>query len=237
MWEGAFFHGAQFFLLIVPMDDPHLKATSRHFQAVLERAHGAQRKLPTPCPPYFISYYRVSTYCRGLNLFTREEQGLAFKAAYKDLPVHTTSLSGVGNFKAALICSGRVPKIPGIQAPRSFEVLKLGTDEVSVGMKESMHRGTYTGVSVAGVLEGPPHVLFDGGVPVVEEAPSCPLKDVPERVQQNVRRCYDAVHSRVDALFPSGELATEQCVELASAFIVVRLRGGPMSFMLLVCWV
>ena len=120
------------------------------------------------CCPVFV-HIRLSVGSKHLNLFTREEQASAFSASYKTLPVHTTTLRSLGNFKDALL--GDVKKIHGISKPRAFQLLKDGDHEVTVGMKEYMHHETFTGMTRDGAFIGQPHQLFIGSVPRVEDAP------------------------------------------------------------------
>ena len=112
---------------------------------------------------------RLAVGSKHLNLFTREEQANSFSASYKTLDVHTTTLRNLGNFKGALLDSIR--KIHGIKKPRAFQLLKDGDQQVTVGMKEFMHHERFTGMTREGVFGGPPHELFIGSIPKVEDAP------------------------------------------------------------------
>ena len=149
------------------------------------------------------SYPRLSTGCKHLNLFTRDEQASAFSKSYKTLPVHTTTLRNLGNFKDALL--GDVKKIHGISKPRAFQMVKDGDQQVTVGFKEYMHHEKFTGMTREGVFVGQPHQLFIGSVPRVEDAPPFKLKAVEETTLQKIQRRYDSVHGRLDYLYPDGE--------------------------------
>ncbi|CAM9457767.1 unnamed protein product, partial [Sphacelaria rigidula] len=135
-------------------------------------------------------FSRLSVHCKGVDLFTRRQQADAFRDAYKELPVHTTTLRALGNFKDACLGGGRVITIPGISHPRAFELRPAGDNQVTVGMKESMHAPTFTGKTAAGVYEGEPRVLFRGGLPLVEEAPPFELKTVDPTAIKYIRQRY-----------------------------------------------
>ena len=145
---------------------------------------------------------RLSTGCKHKDLFTREEQARAFSASYKKVPVHTTTLRSLGNFKDAILPD--VHKIPGISKPRAFQLLKDG-DQVTVGMKEYMHHDVFSGMPRSGVFEGKPHNLFIGSVPRVEDAPPFELKALDEGILEKIQQRYDSVHGRLESLFPDGE--------------------------------
>ena len=81
---------------------------------------------------------------------------------------------------------------------------RLGTDTVTVGMKEYMHYERFTGLSACGVFEGTAPSLFRGAFPIIEDAPPFELRKVDPEVIRLVGIRYKAVHSRVDALFPCG---------------------------------
>ncbi|CAN0292175.1 unnamed protein product [Ascophyllum nodosum] len=115
------------------------------------------------------AFSRLSTGCKHRNLFTREEQADAFSASYKTLPVHTTTLRSLGNFKGVIL--GGVRKIHGISKPRAFHLVRDGDQQVKVGMKEFMHHEAFTGMTRDGVFTGQPHEPFLGSVPRVEDAP------------------------------------------------------------------
>ena len=155
---------------------------------------------------YFNIFSRISIHCKSRNVFTREHQASVFKAAYEELPVHVTTLRTLGNFKAALLGAGCVRKIHGIQKPRSFELKRMGSDAVTVGMKEYMHSPRYSGLTKAGVFESTAPSYFKGGIQTVENAPPFELRTVDSEVIRYIKMRYKAVHSRVDALFPCGAL-------------------------------
>lgn len=140
------------------------------------------------------------------DLFTRAEQAKAFSEAYRALKVFTTTLRSCGNFKDVVHTNGRVRTIHGITKPRSFELVKHGRDQATVGMKEFMHSPKFTGLSANGIFDGAPHELFNGIVPLVEQAPPCELKVVDDATIRNIKIRYESVFPRVEALFPCGEL-------------------------------
>lgn len=142
--------------------------------------------------------------CKHLNLFTREEQAVAFSESYKALPVHTTTLRSLGNFKGAVLRG--VKKIPGISKPRAFQLLRDGEQQVTVGMKEFMHHEAFTGMTADGVFAGQPHQLFIGSIPTVEDAPPFEFKAVDEITLGKIQQRYDCVHSRLKSLYPAGEI-------------------------------
>ena len=96
-------------------------------------------------------------------------------------------------------------KIPGIQKQRSFEPKKkMGSDAVTVGMKEYMHSPLCSGLMTAGVFGGTVPSLFKVGTLAVQNAPPFELKTIDSKVIRLIKIRYKAVHSRVDALFPCG---------------------------------
>ena len=147
---------------------------------------------------------RLAVGSKHLNLFTREEQANAFSASYKTLDVHTTTLRNLGNFKGALLANIR--KIHGIKKPRAFQLLKDGDQQVTVGMKEFMHHERFTGMTREGVFGGPPHELFIGSIPKVEDAPPFEFKAIDEITLDKIQQRYDCVHSRLEALYPDGKI-------------------------------
>ena len=145
----------------------------------------------------------MSTGCKHRNLFTREEQADAFSASYKTLPVHTTTLRSLGNFKGVIL--GGVRKIHGISKPRAFHLVRDGDQQVKVGMKEFMHHEAFTGMTRDGVFTGQPPELFLGSVPRVEDAPPFVFKAVDEAILSKIQQRYDSVHTRLISLYPDGE--------------------------------
>lgn len=128
-----------------------------------------------PVPPAALSAptsYRLSLHCKHMLLFTRTMQAEAFRNAYKALPVFSTTLRELGNFKEALLNDRRVYSIRGITDPRAFELRKAGEHQVTVGMKDFMHHEMFTGRTAGGIYEGEPLPLFRRGIPLVEEAPA-----------------------------------------------------------------
>lgn len=77
--------------------------------------------------------------------------------------------------------------------------------QVTVGMKEYMHHEAYTGLTGDGVFAGKPHELFVGGIPDAADAPPFELKAVDEATLVKIQQRYDAVHPRLEALYPDGE--------------------------------
>ena len=153
---------------------------------------------------------RLSTYCKGRNIFTRDQQAEAFSCAYKDLPVHTTTLRNLGNFKGVFHSTGRMHKIHGVTRPRSFELRRDGPFQVLLGMKEYMHSPVFTGMGRDGSFGGEPHPVFVCGVPSIENAPPFELRTVEGHVIAKIQQRYASVHSRVDDIF-GGEHDTNEC--------------------------
>ena len=84
-------------------------------------------------------------------------------------------------------------------------MLKDGDQQVTVGMKEFMHHELHTGLTREGVFTGPPHDLFVGGIPKVEDAPQFKLKALDAKILDKIQQRYDCVHQRFKALYPDGE--------------------------------
>ncbi|CAM9391774.1 unnamed protein product, partial [Hapterophycus canaliculatus] len=156
------------------------------------------------------AFSRLAVGCKHLDLFTREEQASAFSASHKKLPVHTTTLRNLGNFKAAVL--GEVKKIHGISKPRAFQLVRDGEQHVTVGMKEYMHHEAYTGMTRDGVFTGQPHELFIGSVPRVEDAPPFELKPVDETTLVKIQQRYDSVHPRLKLRYPADPAKREHII-------------------------
>ena len=75
---------------------------------------------------FAIIRYRLSVGTRGKNVFTRSQQAKLFAAAYKDLPVHTTTLRNLGNFKGLMNLSDSIHKVAGIARPHAIRLEKRG---------------------------------------------------------------------------------------------------------------
>lgn len=73
---------------------------------------------------------RFSAGCKRRNLFTRRQQAEAFSAAYKTLPVHTTTLRNLGNYKDVFIPGVVVKKLHGMTKARAFQLVKDGPTQV-----------------------------------------------------------------------------------------------------------
>lgn len=159
------------------------------------------------CP----SCLRFSTHCRKHNIYTREQQSQAFSNAYKNLDVHTTTLRNAGNFKGVFHSTGRMHKIRGITRPRSFQLLRDGSHQVLLGMKEYMHSPVFTGMARDGTFTGEHHPVFVCGIPLVENAPPFELKTVEEHVITKIQQRYDATHRRIDDTI-TGECDTLECI-------------------------
>ena len=84
------------------------------------------------CIVPLVSCTRFAIGCKRRNLFTRTEQAEAFSASYKTLPVHTTTLRNLGNFKGVFTPGSVVRKLHGITKPRGFQLLKDGPMQVGV---------------------------------------------------------------------------------------------------------
>lgn len=153
----------------------------------------------------FFACCRFATGCKHLHLFTRAEQAAAFSAAYQKLPVHTTTLRCLGNFKGVFIPGVSVKKIVGIIKGRAFHLLKDGPMQVTVGMKQFMHHEAYTGLTGDGRFVGEPHELFVGSPPQPADAPPFHFKDLEEALIKKIQQRYDCVHASLDTLYPDGE--------------------------------
>lgn len=73
---------------------------------------------------------RLAVGCKRRNLFTRGQQAEAFSAAYKTLPVHTTTLRNLGNYKGVFIPGVVVKRLGGMTKARAFQLLKDGPTQV-----------------------------------------------------------------------------------------------------------
>eukprot|EP00903_Cladosiphon_okamuranus_P017943 g16510.t1 len=71
---------------------------------------------------------------KGRNVFTRQELGEVFAAAYTALPVRTRTLENQGNFKA--LFNGAVRKVPGIS---QFQALRVVDPEIiwQIGIRQA----------------------------------------------------------------------------------------------------
>lgn len=114
-------------------------------------------------------YRKFFAKCKKSNFCTRQQQTTEqFAGAFDDLAVHTITLRCLGEVKEYLRDQGHVHTITGVTRPRSFKLLKLGVDQVSVGMKEYMHSQTFRGIGADEWFTGPPHSLFVAGISCVE---------------------------------------------------------------------
>ncbi|CAN0498596.1 unnamed protein product, partial [Ectocarpus sp. 12 AP-2014] len=150
-------------------------------------------------------FSRLAVGCKRRNLFTRGQQAEAFSAAYKTLPVHTTTLRNLGNYKGVFIPGVVVKRLGGMTKARAFQLLKDGPTQVTVGMKEFMHHEVYTGMTGDGVFAGKPHEVFVGGIPDAADAPPFELKAVEQDTLVKIQQRYDSVVPRLEALFPDGK--------------------------------
>lgn len=139
--------------------------------------------------------------CKKRDLFTRQQQAEAFRDSYRTLPVHTTTLRNLGNFKSVLQGNGVVSRLPKITKARAFQLLRHGQHQVAVGMKEYMHQADFKGMATDGSIEGDPHLLFVGGIPRVEDADPFTLKAIDEETIRRVTNRYQSLHQRVEALY------------------------------------
>eukprot|EP00904_Undaria_pinnatifida_P007792 jgi/Undpi1/4142/HiC_scaffold_16.g07509.m1 len=144
-------------------------------------------------------FSRMAVGCKHLNLFIREEQAAAFSASYMTMPVHTTTLRNLGNFKGVVLAE--VKKICGISKPLAFFLQKDSELRVTVGMKNFMHDEVFTGMPRPGVFAGEPHQLFIGSVPIVEDAPAFNLKSVKPETLRKIQDRYDSVHCRLKSSY------------------------------------
>lgn len=64
----------------------------------------------------------------------------------------------------------------------SCKLQRHGVYEVSIGMKEFMHKPVYMGICVAHIYAGPPFTLFNGGIFVVELAPALQSKGMDDTI-------------------------------------------------------
>lgn len=96
--------------------------------------------------------------------------------------------------------------MPGIIRPRSFKLQTRRVHDVTIGMKEFMHKPMYTGMSADGIFAGPPSALFARGIVVVELAPAFEMKAVNDTTIRSVKVRYESAHQRVDAVYSLGEV-------------------------------
>lgn len=76
--------------------------------------------------------------------------------------------------------------------------------DVTVSVKEFMRKPMYMGMSADVIFAGPPPALFAGGIPVMELDLAFELKAADDSITQNVAARYEAMHQRVDAIYPLG---------------------------------
>ena len=78
---------------------------------------------------------------------------------------------------------------------------------MKVSVKQYMHSAQWNGIYRNGEMhpDAPPHDLFIGQPPRIQDAPPYHLKHVPEDVIQKVDQRYKASHERLTAAYPSGE--------------------------------
>lgn len=78
---------------------------------------------------------------------------------------------------------------------------------MKVSVKRYMHSAEWNGIYGNGDMhpDAPPHDLFIGAPPRIQDAPPYQLKCVPEDVILKVEQRYLASHDRLAAAFPLGE--------------------------------
>ena len=142
---------------------------------------------------------------KGKNIFTRTQLAEELRASYTEVPVSCTTLRNEGNFKGLL--NGRVNRIPNITSYRAFRLEKGGDGRVKVWVKQYMHSEEWNGIYGNGGVhpDAPPHDLFIGHPPSIQDAPPYNLKRVPENVIMKVEQRYLASHERLAAAYPLGE--------------------------------
>ncbi|CAM9958284.1 unnamed protein product [Choristocarpus tenellus] len=127
-------------------------------------------------------FSRFSCGIKGKNIFTRTLLGEELQASYTEVPVYYKTLRNEGNFKGLL--RGRVNHVPNITSYRAFRVEKGGDGQVKACVKRYMHSTEWSGIGgdVAMDPNSPPHDLFIGHPPCIQDAPPCQLKSVPKDV-------------------------------------------------------
>ncbi|CAN0333815.1 unnamed protein product [Pylaiella littoralis] len=92
--------------------------------------------------------------CKLRDIFTRLQQAEAFRDSCSTLPVITTTLWNLGNFKSIFQGTGVVYRLSKVTKARAFQQLGQGTQQVAVGMKEYMHHEDFTGMEKDGSFKG-----------------------------------------------------------------------------------
>lgn len=111
----------------------------------------------------------------------------------------------LGNFKGTLLSS--VGKSHGISKSCAFQLLKDCDQQVTVGMREFMHKEVHTGLTRKGVFTGPPHGLFVGGIPKVKDTSPFELKTLDDNIYlgQNSATLRLRQQKVEGAVYPDGE--------------------------------
>ncbi|CAM9954967.1 unnamed protein product, partial [Choristocarpus tenellus] len=125
-------------------------------------------------------FSRFSRGIKGKNIFTRTQLGEELQASYTEVPVYHKTLRNEGNFKGLL--RGRVNRVPNITSYRAFRVEKGGDGRVKVSVKRYMDNTEWSeiGGDLAMDPNAPPHDLFIGHPPRIQDAPPYQLKSVPK---------------------------------------------------------
>lgn len=153
-------------------------------------------------------FCRFAVGARGRNVFTRTQQAEIFRGSYRELPVHCRWLRNQGNFKGLFTeAKGRVRNIPKITNFRAFRIERID-GEVAVSVKEFMHSPYWAGFDEHGqpAVGAPPHQVFPGGVPRLQDAPPFKLKELDGDIIRKIERRYKASRPRLRTRYFDGKL-------------------------------
>ncbi|CAB1097757.1 unnamed protein product [Ectocarpus sp. CCAP 1310/34] len=149
-------------------------------------------------------FSRFSRGIKGKNIFTRTQLAEVLQASYTEVPVFCSTLGNEGNFNGLL--QGRVNRVPDITTYRAFRVEKGGDGRVKVRVKHHMHGTECKGIGRNGDVDpnAPPHDLFIGHPPRIQDAPPYELKEVSDEIIRKVEQRYLASHESLAATYPLG---------------------------------
>lgn len=143
---------------------------------------------------------------KGVDIFTREELGDAFRRGYKKVPVQCRTLENLANFKDLVApVTRRVPNITNYQA---FKIYKEGPSMV-VTVKKKMHHEDWLGFSEDGktVGGGPgfsPWRLMHAHAVHLEATPPYELKLVQDEIIHRVDLRQQASWEKLPVAYVGG---------------------------------
>eukprot|EP00903_Cladosiphon_okamuranus_P018358 g16889.t1 len=165
---------------------------------------------------------------KGRNIFTREQLGDTFKAAYKKVPVRWRTLENLGNFKD--LSSPLTRKVYSITSFQAFLITREGSSLV-VRVKKKMHDDNWLGFSEDGKPVGygaglTPWRLMHKNAVRLEATPDYELKTVPPEVIRQIEIRQQASWTKLPAAFP-GDSARQELVKSqhADSLRILRLTG------------